>query len=97
MKIEDIKIGMRVRLLDKTRGDHGLTNSVIYNRMLEINQDYAYVVRIDYNKIHPERSIIIIGNYSDSSNGDFFYCTDLELDTKRERKDKLNKICSLKD
>jgi hypothetical protein len=51
-------------------------------------------VRIDYNKIHPERSIIIIGNYSDSSNGDFFDCTDLELDTKRERKDKLEKICS---
>jgi len=93
MKIEDVKVGMRVKLIDKTQGTRYLDSSVVYKRMLENKQDYAYVVRIDYYK-NIESSTIVVSDKLDVESGDFFSCSDLVLDIKYERKQKLKELCS---
>ena len=95
MKLEDVKVGMRVKLRDKTKGERGLNRSIVYNRMLSNNQVYAYVISIEYhyNSKQPNHTIIV-NDRMNSDGGDFFDISDLEFDIKRERKEKLKEICS---
>jgi len=86
MKDDDVKLHNKVKIISKYNCK--LEESLIYKRMIEKNQSYAYVTTI-YSEHVP---IIYVLSDEDGNDGDFFHISDFVDYIKEDRKIKLKNI-----
>ena len=69
MKLEDVKVGMKVKI-PTTKMEEDVVMSTVVRRAKNDKQDFLYVARIDDN-------IIVLNNLFNDDSGDYFYASDL--------------------